>query len=124
MSSVKAEWEKKERELDQVYEDLNHAQERLQLEEAEKKEREEEVKALRAELSTVAERVKKEEPEDVEMGGFRPPSGKTVDAATNTEKRTYAQAAVQAQVEGKPEVTPPVFDVSSDKGKKPEATSV
>ena len=31
---------------------------------------------------------------------------------------------MQAQAEGKPEVTPPVSDVSSDKGKKPEDTSV
>ena len=36
----------------------------------------------------------------------------------STEKRLHAQAAVQAQVEGKP-VTPPVSDMSSIKGKNP-----
>ena len=91
------------------------------MEERERKEQEEKVKALRAELLTVAERAKKEELENVEMGGFGPLSQNTMVAAgTNTEKRMYAQAAVQAQEEGKPEVTPLVSEVSSDKEKMPE----
>ena len=67
--------------------------------------------------------------EDVEMGGtsLSPHSQETmVDAATNTEKRTYAQAAVQVQV-GEKRVTfnlPALPGVSNDKGKKPEATSM
>ena len=68
--------------------------------------------------------------EDVEMGGTSSSSHSQetmVDATTNMEKRTYAQAAVQVQGEGKPGMT---FDLSAlpdaiDKeGKKPEATSV
>ena len=49
-----------------------------------------------------------------------------MDATTNTEKRTYAQAAVQVQVEEKPGTTPNLTalpDASDNKGKKPEATS-
>ena len=67
--------------------------------------------------------------EDVEIGGTSslPHSQVTiVDATTNTEKRTYAQVAVQVQVEGKPRVTfdlPILSGTSDDKGKKPEATS-
>ena len=115
----------KEQELEQVRRDLSQTREGLKQEGEKRKKQEEEVKALQTELSIIVERVKKEELEDVEMGGISLSSQKTmVDAATNTEKRTYAQAAVQAQIEGKPEVAPPVSEVSVDKGKKPEATSL
>ena len=62
-----------------------------------------EVDAVRAEL---VQAEKKQEEEDVEMGGTGPPSPKTTaDVATNTETttRTYAQAEAQAQVEVKKE---------------------
>ena len=74
--SLRAKCKRKQQELDQVRIHLRQTRERLQLEEGGRKEREEEAKALRAELSTVAERAKKEEPENVEMGGFGPLSQK------------------------------------------------
>ena len=49
-----------------------------------------------------------------------------VDAITNMEKRTYAQAAVQVQV-GEKRVTfnlSALPGASNDKGKKPEVTSM
>ena len=67
--------------------------------------------------------------EDMDMGGTSslPHSQETmVDAATNTEKRTYAQAAVQVQV-GEKRVTfnlPALPGANDGKGKKPEVTSI
>ena len=53
------------------------------------------------------------------MGGTGLPSRKImVNAATNTQKKTYVQAAVQVQAEEKPEVRPPVFDTSGGMRKK------
>ena len=104
LNSIKVNGKEKERELEQVHRDLNQARERLQFEGEEKKKQEEEAKALQAELTKIAGKVK-EEAEDVEMVGIGPLSQKImVDAAMNTERRTYAQAAVQAQAEEKPEV--------------------
>ena len=90
----------------------------------------------RAQDELGAERIKRMELEaaqklleDVEMGGTSslPHSQETmVDAAMNTEKRTYVQAAVQVQAEGK-RVTfnlPALPGASNNKGKKPEVTSV
>ena len=56
--------------------------------------------AVRAELM----QAEKQEAEDVEMGGVSLPSHKTmVDAAMNTERKTYAQAAAQTQAEKREE---------------------
>ena len=68
--------------------------------------------------------------EDMEMGGTSSSlhsQGTIVDTTINTEKRTYVQAVVQAQVEGKLGVTfdfSALSDVSNDTRKKLEATSV
>ena len=61
-------------------------------------EKEAEAEALQARLVEAAVLAEKEA-EDVEISGMHPPSHKAVaDAATNTERRTYAQAAAQTQV--------------------------
>ena len=59
-------------------------------------ETEAEAEALRARLAEAGEKAEKAEKaaEDVEMSGIHPPSHKAVaDATTNTERKTYAQAA-------------------------------
>ena len=98
-AAKKTEEEKREttRAMSRVLGDLNlsHSRRRLRVAE-EKKKLEGETDALRAEL--VQAENKEKEVEDVEKGGTGSSSQKTiVDAATNTARKTYAQAAAQTQ---------------------------
>ena len=80
---------------------ISHTRENLHVEEEENKKLEAELKALRAKLVIAAK--KEKEGEDVDMGatGSSPPICKsTTDAATNTEKKTYAQATVHIPAKG------------------------
>ena len=116
MEEIKASFERLHKDFDMLHEVGLRTITSLgkEKDEAEKKveELEGEVVALRAEL-VQAER-KKAEKEDIEMGGIGSSSPETIDAATNTEKlktmvgtatntgkRSYAQAVVRTQVGGK-----------------------
>ena len=81
---------------------VHHTQEVLQVKvrvgEEEKKKLEAEVDALRTQLVEAGN--KEQEAGDVEMGGIDSPSQKImINAATNTEPKTYAQAAAQTHTE-------------------------
>ena len=66
-------------------------------------EKEKKTEALRAMLTEATKQA--EEAEDIEMSGTNPTPHKNTmkDAATNTERRTYAQAAAQTQAEKREE---------------------
>ena len=77
-----------------VEEEREEEREALRMRIAEKEEEAESLQARLAEAAVLAEKAA----EDVEMNGMHPPSHKAVaDAATNTERRTYAQVAAHTQ---------------------------
>ena len=76
-------------------------------------EKEAEAQALQAKFAEAAV-IAEKEAEGVQMSGIHLPSQKAVaDAATNTGKRTYVQAAAQTQVQEMKEIT----GGGKDKGK-------